>query len=424
MILPSIACISLTAASFSLVGCPLRPALEGEALPAEEALQPQHPWVFQTGQRYSPVQVQQTSDGGYVVAETTDGRFAGGKQMCLVKMDGDGSMLWSKTFGGAQDDFAYAMQQTSDAGYILAGESVSLEGAVGGTAMYVAKSDESGNLMWSKTFAGNRQGSAAAVRQTSDRGYLVAGSAQRLPTASEFLREYGREYVYLIKTDASGEPVWSRTIEVGWYDYVKSVLETSDGEYAVAGWSLDFPIAISSYAWVLKIGSDGHEIWLRKYKTSDLTEEMLVGLLPAADAGYFAASEISYLGPFEVMAVPVGYWLRLRKIDATGDLLWERTYNADTSSGVTEICPAVDGGFLLVGNEIIVGAKIWVSKSDENGQVLWVKSFGSEGSDLTATAAQSAGDGGYVIAGQMTSRDSPGITDMYVLRIDANGDPL
>lgn len=117
--------------------------------------------------------VRQTSDGGYVLAGSTNSFGAGGDDFWLVKTDAQGNKEWSRTFGGSSSDLAYSVQQTSDSGYILAGYTWSF--GAGSKDFWLVKTDVAGNKEWDRTFGGLVSDRAYSVQQTADGGYILAG---------------------------------------------------------------------------------------------------------------------------------------------------------------------------------------------------------------------------------------------------------
>jgi uncharacterized protein YuzE len=137
---------------------------------------------------------QQTSDGGYIVAGHTNSFGAGNFDIFLIKTDANGNLQWAKTYGGTGDDLAYSVQQTSDGGYIMAGRTGSF-GAGGGDIILI-KTDANGNIIWAKTYGGTSGDEAYSVQQTSDGGYIMAGRTGSFGA--------GGGDIILIKTDANG----------------------------------------------------------------------------------------------------------------------------------------------------------------------------------------------------------------------------
>ena len=172
--------------------------------------------------------VQQTSDGGYIVAGYEYDPW--GDDAFLIKTDAKGNIIWAKTYGGTGWDEAYSVQQTSDGGYIVAGWTRSF--GAGRNDIFLIKTDAKGNIIWAKTYGGTSSDYANSVQQTSDGGYIVAGETRSFGA--------GRNDIFLIKTDANGNVQWAKTYGGTSSDYANSVQQTSDGGYIVAGWTYSF----------------------------------------------------------------------------------------------------------------------------------------------------------------------------------------
>jgi hypothetical protein len=171
--------------------------------------------------------VVQTSDGGYALAGFTDSSGAGGFDFYLVKTDSAGNMNWSQTYGGIGDDEAYSLIQTSDGGYALAGYTGSF--GAGFYDFYLVKTDSAGNTQWSKTYGGPGDDEAYSLIQTSDGGYALAGWTDSSGG--------GGYRFYLVKTDSSGNMLWNKTYGAAGENEAYSVIQTSDGGYALAGYT-------------------------------------------------------------------------------------------------------------------------------------------------------------------------------------------
>jgi hypothetical protein len=158
-----------------------------------------------------------------------------------VKTDSNGNMVWNKTYGGENSEYAYFVQQTSDNGYILAGSTYS-----SGTEfdMWLVKTDSSGNMQWNKTYGGSLDEEAYAVRQTSDGGYIITGFTDSFSDNRD---------IWLIKTDPSGNVEWSQTYGGTREDEAYAVQQTSDGGYIIAGTTYSFGPSWDPNFWLIRL---------------------------------------------------------------------------------------------------------------------------------------------------------------------------
>ncbi|MEA3357598.1 MAG: hypothetical protein U9Q67_04150, partial [Patescibacteria group bacterium] len=206
----------------------------------------------------------QTSDGGYIIAGSTESFGAGGRDFLLVKIDSQGKVEWSRTFGGSGDDEAYSVQQTSDGGYIIAGYTESF--GPGDIDFYLVKTDSQGMEEWSKTYGGDVNSVAYSVQQTSDGGYIVAGTTYG---------QWARDNLYLVKMDLQGGEKWSKIYAE--YEFC-SIQQTFDGGYIVAGYR-----GIVSH--LTKVDSQGSTEWTEDYRMPN-GRLLLKSIRRTSDGGY------------------------------------------------------------------------------------------------------------------------------------------
>jgi len=167
--------------------------------------------------------IQQTADGGYIVAGDTH-LSDGERPFLAVKLDSGGNITWQKTYGGTFYDNAYSIQQTTEGGYIIAGSTQSF--GVSGD-LWVLKLDNSGDITWQKTYGGSKFDNANSIQQTTDGGYILAGHTW----------SFGAGYrdFWVLKLDGSGNVTWQKTYGGTNSDYAYSIQQTSDNEYIIAG---------------------------------------------------------------------------------------------------------------------------------------------------------------------------------------------
>jgi hypothetical protein len=198
--------------------------------------------------------VQQTSDGGYILSGRTKSFGAGSNDMYIIKTNDLGDTMWTRTYGGPYSDVSYSVQHTTDEGYILAGRTIRNAGSL--SEMYLVKIDSIGDTLWTRSYSGTDNLAAYAVQQTSDGGYIMVGGN---PFSG------GIEYdIYVVRTNNLGDTLWTRTFGGAGNDYALSVQQTLDGGYILAGWTeLSSPNYIDVY--IVKIDSLGEIMWTRTY---------------------------------------------------------------------------------------------------------------------------------------------------------------
>ena len=343
--------------------------------------------------------VQQTSDGGYIVASYT---YSFG-DIFLIKTDMNGNKIWAKIYGGASDDTAFSVQQTSDGGYILAGVTRSF--GAGGYDALLIKADASGNIIWAKTYGGTYEDGAYSVQQTSDGGYIVAG----------YTASFGAGWdadIFLIKTDANGNIQWAKTYGGTGWDGASSVQQTSDGGYIVAGETYSFGAGSGDF-FLIKTDANGNIQWAKTYGGTGY--DYASSVQQTSDGGYIVAGGTYSFG---------AGWdddIFLIKTDANGNIQWAKTYRGASADGALSVQQTSDGGYIVANYTLSFGAglDILLIKTDANGNIQWAKTYGGTVWDIPFSVQQTS-DGGYIVAGGTYSFGAGG-SDIFLIKTDANG---
>lgn len=243
---------------------------------------------------------QQTTDGGFIIAggsNSSDGDVTanyGNADYWIIKLDTAGSIVWQKNFGGSDYEGAYSVQQTSDGGYIIAGNSSSTNGDItvnhGNNDIWIIKLNSSGSLLWQKSFGGSADDYAYSIKQTSDGGYIVAGSSNS--TDGDITASHGNDDAWMIRLNASGNLIWQKCFGGSQNDYAYSVSQTNDGGYIMAGYteSTDGDVSgnhgFSDY-WIIKMDTAGSLVWQKCLGGS--TNDEARSVEQTSDGGYIVA---------------------------------------------------------------------------------------------------------------------------------------
>ena len=300
--------------------------------------------------------IQQTTDGGYIVAGRTKSFGVGNEDAWVLKLDADGNIQWQKAYGDNDSVDALSIKQTTDGGYIVAGDILSFPSGIEvNVDAWVLKLDINGNIQWQKTYRGI--GNAFSIQQTTDGGYIVAG--QTFPSVWADDTDDTTD-AWVLKLDADGNIQWQKTYR-GDYgdgdgDGARSIQQTSDGGYIVAGWW-------TNDAWVLKLKANGSIVWQKSYGGGD-HDGAASSIQQTSDGGYIVA------GWTESFGVVHDAWVL--KLDINGNIQWQKTYGGGDHDGASSIQQTTDGGYIVAGRTKSFGVgneDAWVLKLNANGNI-------------------------------------------------------
>ena len=196
------------------------------------------------------ISLDQTTDSGYVIVGWTTSYVNGLNDVWLIKTDTNGDTLWTKTFGGTNNENGWYVQQTTDGGYIIVGNTH----PDGQAKIWLIKTDSQGSQEWNQTFGVGESNAGFSVQHTTDGGYIITGYARAISSMGNS--------VWLIKTDSNGNEEWNRAFggdaaDDGDGGY--SVQQTSDGGYIITGETMSFGNGIND-VWLIKTDSEGNTV--------------------------------------------------------------------------------------------------------------------------------------------------------------------
>jgi hypothetical protein len=301
---------------------------------------------------------------------------------------------WSHTYGGKEDDATTSVVQTSDGGYLVVGSTHSF--GFGGNDAWLFKIDSEGNQLWSQTYGTPYEDFAASIVQTSDGDFAVAGWTEPSNVQDADQRN---DVFWLIRIDSAGKTLWGQTYHPGDYCYSPSLIQTSDGGFALAG-SVEYRVngSLVFGGWLAKVDASGNMQWNQTYA------QQAGNLVQASDGGF-------------VLVVSGN----LVKVDSAGEILWNQTYG---QPGIGPMTKTTDGGYAMeVGDYVINIAgtnrntEYSLVKVDVSGNVQWKQSYVGPGNQMIQ-----ASDGGYALFGDATSPNDD--KDFALLKTDFLGNEL
>lgn len=349
--------------------------------------------------------LRQTADNGFIICGGSSQTANGGGDAGLIKVDGDGNLKWQRAYGGDKSDYGHSVIEPLGGGYVMAGNTESFGN--GSSDVYLIRTDADGNPQWEKTYGGKDADEGLAMAQASDGGYIIAGSTRSFGN--------GGSDIYLVKTNTRGDLQWEKTYG-GTYDDVATAIEHArDGGYIISG---HYGVGEGQYEpYLLKIDALGNMQWDMKLDT--VITGIAYQVRQTRDRGYIAAG---YTTPSSGNSE-----LLIFKTDNNGTVQWKKILNDYPIEKSYSIFQAPDGGYILAGiagiaNKSSTGgndAKYegLLVKTDSQGNVSWQKTFGAD-SDVFLRSGVLTGDGGAALTGSIGTKDDVVPRDVYLLKLN------
>ncbi len=384
--------------------------------------------------------VAQKTNGEYQVMGTSSSKKSydktqwgrGGSDYWAVFLNATGGITGQRTIGGSFTDYSRVIVPTNDNGALLCGSSFSnisgdkTANNKGALDYWIVKLNSGAYTSWDKTIGGSLHDQLHDAIKTADGGYMLAGYSSSDASYDKSEDTKGDTYLtydyWIVKLNAKGEKKWDKTIGGNSIDILYSIQQTADRGYILGGVSLSNTSFDKSQDcrgfydyWVVKIGPAGNVQWDKTYGGDN--QEWFERIVPTSDGGYimggWTLSGISG-DKTEASRGLNDYWII--KIDATGNIQWQRTLGGDNEDELCDIIQCNDGGYLVAGTSYsgITGDKIevsrgkndyWIVKLAPDGHPQWQKTIGGSMNDNLADILQTQ-DGGYLIGGSSESNIS------------------
>ncbi len=391
--------------------------------------------------------IQQTSDGGYVVAGYTlsnNGDVLGNHgnfDFWVVKLSSIGMIQWQKALGGNDDDRAYSICQSNDGGYLVVGFTQSNNGDVSGNHgdkdAWVVKLSNTGIVEWKKALGGSGWEEAWSVQQTTDGGYILAGRASSNDGDVSGSHAGSLDF-WVVKLSSEGVIEWQKCLGGSDEDTAVTVKQTSDGGYIIVGGakSTDGDVIGNNGNvdfWVVRLDNFGGMVWqnalggLGLDVASDIFETS-DGFIACGYEGSNNTGDVTgHHGFFD-------YWIV--KLNKTGDLQWQKTLGGSGSDWCRNVLQTNDGMYIVSGmtqssdGDVLINNGIeaaWTIKLNDEGSIVWQKSLGgTQGEGIYSINLTN--DGGFIMAGYAWSNDGDvfgnhGGGDFWIVKLSPSSSP-
>ena len=342
--------------------------------------------------------IRQTSDSGFVYAAATNSFGAGNNDVYLVKTNSTGNIMWSKTYGGTGNDYAYAVEKTNDGGFIIAGNTSSF--GAGSNDIYIIRTNSSGDTIWTKTYGGSNNdgiGSDNSIQRTSDGNYIFVGSTKSFGQ--------GDFDIYLVKINDLGDTLWTRTFGNSSSNTGNSVKQTSDGGYIIAGTTM---VGSREEMNVVKTDSLGNLVWSNLYVIPvqvDYTTLTGLSILQTNNGGYTIEGRMIHnYNSYSDAYIDIISLDNLGAINTSNVYLLN--YNSIIGmSGYGTLAATNDGGHIITGylgildTFGVVSSYFLLLKKEGGSGASWTKTFGGTSMPLIGTGVIQTNDGGYAVSG-------------------------
>lgn len=394
--------------------------------------------------------IQQTTDGGYIVAGNSvsnDGDVGGNhgnigkKDFWIVKLNTTGNLVWETNLGGFQEDYASSILQTTNGDYIVAGSSGSNDGDVGGNNggldYWVVKLDPNGNIIWENNFGGSNNDMANSIQITTDGGYIIAGQSHS--NDGDVGGNNGGFDYWIVKLDANGILLWENNFGGSVNEYPNDIQQTTDGGFIVAGQTNSNNGDVGGQNgngdfWIIKLDVSGNLEW--ETNLGGVLHDVPYSVLQTLDDGYIAVGG-SWSNDGDVGGNNGFDDIWIVKLDTNGNLIWESNLGGSDVDIAYSIQHTIDDGYIIAGESSSIDGDVggnnnnspgtpdyWVVKLDVNGNLVWENNFGGTHEDK-AFFIQQTTNGGYIVAGYTYSNDGDvgennGYKDYWIVKLDAD----
>ncbi|HKR03149.1 MAG TPA: T9SS type A sorting domain-containing protein, partial [Bacteroidia bacterium] len=349
---------------------------------------------------------------------------------------------WQKCFGGSSQDNFTRLYPTADGCFLLIGTTYSNDGDVtgnhGNTDIWLVKINASGNILWQKCYGGTDAEGSGSVSSTSDGGYVLTGNSWSVD--GDATANYGLMDTWVVKIDSAGTLQWQKNYGGSNDEIGNEIFQTSDGGYFFTGdsrsadhdVSVHFGLPGDPDIWCARLDSAGNILWDKSLGGTGI--EYSWSAVQADDGGFVVCG---YSFSFNLPNFHGQEDILISKLDTAGNIQWQNCLGGSVYDWATHIIKCNDGGYAVFGSTNSNNMDVtgnhgdwdgWVVRLDSAGNIIWQKTLGGTGFDQLQNGFQTS-DGGFLVVGRSSSADSlvplnRGQKDYFVCKLDSSGTPL
>ncbi|MBN1983827.1 MAG: hypothetical protein JW795_19990, partial [Chitinivibrionales bacterium] len=360
------------------------------------AQSPQISWSKAVGtlRRDYAESIQMTSDGGLIIAgggvnTLTEGSF----DAYVLRMNASGDTVWTRHFGDNRYEYVRSICQTADGGFIMVGTAVGYGDT--NTNIYVLRMNAEGNTLWDRAYGGSGDDDGYSIINTFDGGFVIAGNTDSYGN--------GGPDAYVIKINAIGDTLWSRTFGGSNYDEAYDIIQTADSGFVFCGYSESYGIG-GKALYLVRLNSHGQKMWSKDY--GGCADDIGRSIRTVSNEGFIITGNTSSFGSQKQVY--------LVRIDTNGDTLWTRHYGGKNDDEGFGVVHTPDNGFVVAGyTQSFDSSDVYLIKTSSSGDTMWTLCDGGDSLDYARSLTQSA-RGDLYFAGYSNSSFVLKWTDVFI----------
>ena len=388
------------------------------------------------------------TDGGVIVIGNTSSSFfgpnanLGERDAVIFKIDQEGGILWQHTYGGSKEDVILDIKETSDQGFIAVGYTESKDGDLsenkGGRDYWIFKIDNQGELQWTKSYGGSLDDKAISVYETENNDFIVAGDSRSNDGDVSGNNGNLNYDVWIIYLDKEGNLIWEKNYGGSSNEYTASIIQLADGGYLLLSGTESEDLDVSNnYSedgediWVVRIDDEGVIIWEKNFGgTGEDSPDHILGI----DEHNFLICGRTSSSNFDFNNQGIGGNDGfVMQINSEGDIIWANLMGGSEVEWIKDIThSADDGGYLFAGysrsSDIDVSDNygemdVWLGKLSNNGELVWEQNYGGTNHDRAESIVLDD-DGylfftGWTVSSDIDIAQSYGSEDFWVVCLES-----